>query len=117
MSAILSVQDIHTYYGDSYVLQGMSLEIQKGEALGILGRNGMGKTTMINSIMGFVPPRRGQITFQGKDITHSLDSDVMPVNKLKNTRPIIPVPYSRATFIIRFQKIRNNNGQKKETRK
>ena len=69
MSAILSVQDIHTYYGDSYVLQGMSLEIQKGEALGFLGRNGMGKTTMINSIMGFVPPRRGKITFQGKDST------------------------------------------------
>ena len=66
MTALLSVQDIHTYYGDSYVLQGLSLEVEKGEALGILGRNGMGKTTLINSIMGFVPPRQGKILFRGK---------------------------------------------------
>ncbi len=55
MAAFLSVQDIHTYYGDSYVLQGLSIKVEKGEALGILGRNGMGKTTLINSIMGSVP--------------------------------------------------------------
>ena len=57
MDTLLSVQEIHTYYGDSYVLQGMSVELKAGEALGILGRNGMGKTTLVNSIMGFVPPR------------------------------------------------------------
>ena len=65
MSALLSVSDIHTYYGDSYVLQGLSIHIDEGETLGILGRNGMGKTTLINSIMGFVPPRRGAIHFRG----------------------------------------------------
>ena len=69
MDTLLSVQEIHTYYGDSYVLQGMSVELKAGEALGILGRNGMGKTTLVNSIMGFVPPRDGKIIFKDKEIT------------------------------------------------
>ena len=68
--AILDVQDIHTYYGDAYVLQGMSLQLQQGQILGLLGRNGVGKTTLVNSIVGFTPPRRGKIVFKGQDITH-----------------------------------------------
>jgi branched-chain amino acid transport system ATP-binding protein len=66
---ILEVQDIHTYYGDAYVLQGLSLELQQGQILGILGRNGVGKSTLVNSIVGFTPPRRGKIVFKGTDIT------------------------------------------------
>ena len=66
---MLEVKDIHTYYGDSYILQGISLEVEKGSVIAILGRNGMGKTTLIRSIIGFNPPQQGQITFQGKDIT------------------------------------------------
>ncbi|HEX9686311.1 MAG TPA: ATP-binding cassette domain-containing protein, partial [Burkholderiales bacterium] len=50
---ILEVQDIHTYYGDAYVLQGLSLELGEGQILGLLGRNGVGKTTLVNSIVGF----------------------------------------------------------------
>jgi len=69
--AILEVQDIHTYYGDAYVLQGLSLELEQGQILGLLGRNGVGKTTLVNSIVGFVPPRRGKIVFKGNDITRS----------------------------------------------
>jgi branched-chain amino acid transport system ATP-binding protein len=68
--AILEVQDIHTYYGDAYVLQGMSLKLEEGQILGLLGRNGVGKTTLVNSIVGFTPPRRGRIVFKGADITH-----------------------------------------------
>jgi branched-chain amino acid transport system ATP-binding protein len=67
--AILDVQDIHTYYGDAYVLQGLSLQLEQGQILGLLGRNGVGKTTLVNSIVGFVPPRRGKIYFKGDDIT------------------------------------------------
>jgi branched-chain amino acid transport system ATP-binding protein len=67
--AILEVQDIHTYYGDAYVLQGLSLKLEQGQILGLLGRNGVGKTTLVNSICGFVPPRRGKIVFKGDDIT------------------------------------------------
>src|SRR3974377_336622 len=66
--AILEVQDIHTYYGDAYVLQGLSLQLEEGQILGLLGRNGVGKTTLVNSIVGFVPPRGGRIYFTGADI-------------------------------------------------
>jgi branched-chain amino acid transport system ATP-binding protein len=66
---MLEVRDIHTYYGDSYVLQGMSLGVERGQVVGILGRNGMGKTTLIRSIVGFTPPRRGRVRFKGEDIT------------------------------------------------
>jgi branched-chain amino acid transport system ATP-binding protein len=67
--AILEVEDIHTYYGDAYVLQGLSLKLEQGQILGLLGRNGVGKTTLVNSIVGFTPPRRGKIYFKGVDIT------------------------------------------------
>jgi branched-chain amino acid transport system ATP-binding protein len=67
---MLKIVDIHTYYGDSYVLQGISLEIAKGTVVALLGRNGVGKTTLIRSIVGFTPARRGQILFNGRDITH-----------------------------------------------
>ena len=58
---MLKIDDIHTYYGESYVLQGISLEVGEGSVVAILGRNGMGKTTLIRSIVGFTPPRRGRI--------------------------------------------------------
>jgi len=67
---MLKIKDIHTYYGNSYVLQGISLEVRKGTVVGILGRNGVGKTTLIRSIIGFSPVRRGQILFKDVDITH-----------------------------------------------
>jgi len=67
--AILEVRDIHTYYGDAYVLQGLSLKLEEGQILGLLGRNGVGKTTLVNSIVGFNPPRRGTILFKGANIT------------------------------------------------
>jgi branched-chain amino acid transport system ATP-binding protein len=69
--AILQVQDIHTYYGDAYVLQGLSLQLEQGQILGLLGRNGVGKTTLVNSIVGFNRPRRGEIFFKGVNITHA----------------------------------------------
>jgi len=67
---MLELTDIHTYYGDSYVLQGVSLKVDRGSVVALLGRNGMGKTTTIHSIMGFTPPRRGTIRFEGHDLTH-----------------------------------------------
>ena len=67
--AILVVEDVHTYYGDAHVLQGLSLEMPAGQIVGLLGRNGVGKTTLVNSIVGFTPPRRGRILFKGSNIT------------------------------------------------
>jgi branched-chain amino acid transport system ATP-binding protein len=66
---VLEVTDVHTYYTSSHVLQGISLAMARGEVLAILGRNGMGKTTLIRSIIGFTPPRRGTVRFKGDDIT------------------------------------------------
>jgi branched-chain amino acid transport system ATP-binding protein len=66
--ALLSVSGIHTYYGDSYVLQGLSLEQRAGSIVAILGRNGMGKTTFIRSVAGLTPPREGEIRFHGKSL-------------------------------------------------
>ena len=60
--------DIHTYYGESYVIQGVSLKVEEASVVALLGRNGMGKTTTIRSIIGFTPPRSGNIVFKEKDI-------------------------------------------------
>jgi len=66
---MLELLDIHTYYGESYVLRGVSLQISEGSVVALLGRNGMGKTTAIRSIIGFTPPRRGTVMYGEKDIT------------------------------------------------
>jgi branched-chain amino acid transport system ATP-binding protein len=65
---MLEVRDVHTYYGESHVLQGVSLEVRAGEAVALLGRNGVGKSTLIRSIVGFTPPRAGRVTFEGREI-------------------------------------------------
>ena len=66
--SMLEVDGIHTYYGESHVLHGVSLGVGPGEAVALLGRNGAGKTTMIRSIVGFTPPREGRIVFDGAPI-------------------------------------------------
>ena len=66
---ILRLQDIHTYYGLVHMLQGVSLEVDRGEVLALLGRNGAGKTTVLKSILGLVPPRAGRVIYKDTDIT------------------------------------------------
>ena len=65
----LEVEGVHTYYGESHVLQGISLRVDRGEVLAILGRNGMGKTTLIRTIIGFTAPREGRVLYEGTEIT------------------------------------------------
>jgi branched-chain amino acid transport system ATP-binding protein len=65
---LFHVEDVHTYYGFSYILQGISLQVDRGEAVALLGRNGAGKTTTLKSIIGVVPPRSGKIFFEGENI-------------------------------------------------
>ena len=67
--ALLELDGLHTYYGLAYILQGVSLACEEGEAVALLGRNGQGKTTTIKSVMSMVVPRRGTIWFQGTDVT------------------------------------------------
>jgi len=66
---MLKVQNIHTYYGQSHILQGVSLRVERGEIVLLSGRNGAGKTTTIRSIMGLVPPKSGEIQFLEEKIT------------------------------------------------
>jgi branched-chain amino acid transport system ATP-binding protein len=66
---MLAIEDIHTYYGESYVLQGISLNVERGRIAAVLGRNGVGKTTLIRSTIAFTPPRRGRVMFGGVDVT------------------------------------------------
>ena len=65
---MLEIRDIHTFIGESYILQGVSMEIPKGKVTALIGRNGMGKTTLIYSVIGFRPIRRGNILLDGVEI-------------------------------------------------
>ena len=69
MTALLSVDDLHTYYGEAHILQGVSVDVGEGEVVTLIGRNGAGKTTTLRSIMGIAPPRRGRVRFRGADVT------------------------------------------------
>ena len=66
---MVEVRDIHTYYGESYILQGVSLELEPGKVVALLGRNGVGKSTLVRSLVGFTPPRRGSVTLDGRELT------------------------------------------------
>ncbi|WP_418285623.1 ABC transporter ATP-binding protein [Halorubrum sp. DTA46] len=88
---ILTVDDIDTYYGNSHVLHGVSLEIDEGEVVTLLGRNGAGKTTTMRSIVGASPPRTGSITYRGEEIAGKSPDEI---NKLG----ISLVPEDRRVF-------------------
>jgi branched-chain amino acid transport system ATP-binding protein len=88
---MLEINDIHTWYGDSYVLQGVNMEVKDGTVVALLGRNGMGKTTTIRSIIGLTPPRKGSIKFNGTELVG------MPPNQIARTG-IGLVPQGRMIF-------------------
>jgi branched-chain amino acid transport system ATP-binding protein len=88
---VLEVADIHTYYGASHILQGLSLEMKRGEVVAVIGRNGVGKTTLVRSIMGLTPPRSGRIVFDDIDITR------MPAYKIAHMGVGL-VPQGRRVF-------------------
>jgi len=69
MEPLVAVEDVHTYYGKSHILHGVSLHVDRGEVVGLLGRNGVGKSTTLKTIMGLVYPNRGKVLFAGKPIT------------------------------------------------
>ncbi len=89
---MLVLDDIHTYYGDSYVLHGVSFAVEPGTVVALLGRNGMGKTTTIRSIIGFTPPRSGQVRFKEQDITHLKPYQIakMGIGLIPQGRSIFP---------------------------
>jgi len=88
---ILTVDDIDTYYGNSHVLHGISLDIDEGEVVTLLGRNGAGKTTTMRSIVGASPPRSGSVTFRGEEIAGKSPDEI-------NRLGISLVPEDRRVF-------------------
>jgi branched-chain amino acid transport system ATP-binding protein len=102
---MLEVKDIHTYYGDSHILQGVSLTVKEGESVALLGRNGAGKTTTIKSIIGFEPPRQGRILLRGTDITRlpSYRTAQMGVGLVPQGRGVFPTltVYENVTLAAR----------------
>ena len=66
---VIEGRDLHTYYGSSHILHGVSLAVRRGETIGLLGRNGMGKSTLIRTLMGLIRPKRGSVIVNGRDMT------------------------------------------------
>ena len=89
--SVLQVDGIHTYYGESHILHGVSLRVGTGETVALLGRNGAGKTTLIRSIVGFTPPREGRIVFEGDEIQR------WPAHRVAR-RGVALVPQGRRIF-------------------
>ena len=73
---MLTLHDVHTSYGDVKALQGINMEIPEGAVVALLGRNGMGKTTTVHSIIGFTPPEQGNITFKGQELRGRKPNDI-----------------------------------------
>lgn len=90
-NTILKVDDIHSYYGKSHILQGVSLEVAAGEVITLLGRNGAGKSTTLKSIVGAVEPRQGKVMFEGNNVAG------LPAYKIA-ARGVCLVPEHRGIF-------------------
>jgi branched-chain amino acid transport system ATP-binding protein len=89
--ALLEVHDIHTYYGKIHALQGVSLTVDAGEIVTLIGANGAGKTTTLGTISGLLVPKLGTVTFDGQDMTHVKPHDVV-------THGVVQVPEGRRVF-------------------
>ena len=75
--ALLELRDVHTYYGDSHILHGVSLTVSRGEVVALLGRNGVGKTTTIQTILGLPSPRNGEIRLRGEPISTLMTYEIV----------------------------------------
>lgn len=74
--SLLEVEDVQTYYGESHILEGVSLHVDDGEVVALLGRNGVGKTTTMRTILQLTPPREGSVTFKGEQLVGKRTNEV-----------------------------------------
>jgi branched-chain amino acid transport system ATP-binding protein len=102
MTPLIRTEKLHAHYGASHILHGIDLHIQAGESIGLLGRNGMGKSTLIRSIMGHVPASGGTITIRGKDCTRAAAYQVsrMGVAYVPEGRGIFPNLNVRENLLV-----------------
>jgi len=108
---LLEVHDINTYYGLSHILFDVSLEVDKGEVVVLLGRNGAGKTTTMRSIMGLTPPKTGKVIFNGKDVTGVAPYQVarLGIGFVPEDRRIFPDLSVRSNLEVGLRKIGKKN--------
>ena len=114
---MLELVDVHTYYGESYILQGITMEVKRSSVAVLLGRNGMGKTTTIRSIVGFTPPRRGSVRFNGIDITslRSYQIAQMGIGLIPQGRHIFPSLSVKENLTMAARTGRGNQGWSVDT--
>jgi branched-chain amino acid transport system ATP-binding protein len=101
-SALIEARDVHAHYGESHVLRGVSLHIARGESIGLLGRNGMGKTTLIRALLAHVPPSRGSVVVRGRDCTRARPDAIarMGVAYVPEGRGIFPNLTVRENLLV-----------------
>jgi len=99
---MLEIREIHTYYGTSHILFGISLDVKQGEAVCLLGRNGAGKTTTFRSIIGLTPPKKGSIKFKGQEIIGKPSYRIaqMGIGFVPDTRRIFPDLTVRQNILV-----------------
>ncbi len=99
---MLEIREIHTYYGTSHILFGISLDVKQGEAVCLLGRNGAGKTTTFRSIIGLTPPKKGSIKFKGQEIIGKPSYRIaqMGIGYVPDTRRIFPDLTVRQNILV-----------------
>jgi len=114
---MLELADVHTYYGESYILQGITMQVKTSSVAVLLGRNGMGKTTTIRSIVGFTPPRRGSIRFNGTDLTSlpSYQIAQMGIGLIPQGRHIFPSLSVKENLTMAARMARGNQGWSLDT--
>ncbi len=114
---MLELADVHTYYGESYVLQGITMGVKRASVAVLLGRNGMGKTTTIRSIVGFTPPRRGSIRFNEIDLTGlpSYQIAQMGIGLIPQGRHIFPSLSVKENLTMAARMARGNQGWSLDT--
>ncbi len=109
---LLELNDVHTYYGASHILQGVSLNVEKGEIVSLLGRNGVGKTTTLRTIMGILHPKSGRIKFGDADITkyptHRISK--LGINYVAQENPVFPDLSVRENLAIAPVRLGAKNG-------
>ncbi len=116
---MLRVQDIHTYYGPSYVLHGISLHVEDKEVVSLLGRNGAGKTTTIRSIMGLTPPKEGEILFLGENIARKPPHQIfrLGIKLVPQGKQILPTLTVEENLRLALLKADIERGQKASLRR
>ena len=111
-NALLKLDDVHTYLGDSHIIQGVSFDVPAGKVVALLGRNGAGKTTTLRTIMRMVQPRRGRITFEGRDLagTPTFGIARAGIAFVQETRAIFPSLSVEENIAIATRPGREANG-------